>query len=45
MKYSKDFMKVFGDSLNATYGKPATYFETKRVRFGKTAKKHKKSEK
>lgn len=45
MKYSKDFMKVFGDSLNATAGKTAESFAAKRVRAGKTAKKHKKSEK
>ncbi|BBJ27125.1 phage protein [Escherichia phage L27] len=39
MKHSKAFEKVFGDSLKATAGKPAKYYEEKRVRAGKTARK------
>lgn len=39
MKHSKAFEKVFGDSLKATAGKPAKYYEEKRVRTGKTARK------
>ncbi len=35
MKHSKAFEKVFGDSLKATAGKPAKYYEEKRVRTGK----------
>ncbi|EIA9645148.1 hypothetical protein K7282_004148 [Escherichia coli O157] len=39
MKHSKAFEKVFGDSLKSTAGKPAKYYEEKRVRTGKTARK------
>ena len=39
MKHSKAFEKVFGDSLKATAGKPAKYYEEKRVRTGETARK------
>ena len=39
MKHSKGFEQVFGDSLKATAGKPAKYYEEKRVRTGKTARK------
>lgn len=39
MKHSKAFEKVFGDSLKATAGKSAKYYEEKRVRTGKTSRK------
>ena len=39
MKHSKAFEQVVGDSLKATAGKPAKYYEETRVRTGKTARK------
>ncbi len=38
-KFSKAFLQVFGASMEATNGKSAEYFEQKRVREGKTARK------